>query len=190
MRKIFGLYESELNQWLSRALDRVEAVIDVGANDGYFTFGCAAAMKRRGRAVKVISCEPNPKHVAQLRLACERAGYTKDEVTVLQNRVGHFKSSEIVTLDDILVNHPADEVRAIKIDVEGAELEVLAGAKKVLNQNTLLLIEVHQVDFLNVIASEMLPAVGYLDLIQQKPLPFLGYEERDRANWWLVSRLG
>jgi hypothetical protein len=42
LRKIFGLYEHELNDWLEQALRWVSRVVDVGANDGYFTFGSAA----------------------------------------------------------------------------------------------------------------------------------------------------
>jgi hypothetical protein len=42
MRKAFGVYEHELNSWLEQVLRRVTRVLDIGANDGYFTFGCAA----------------------------------------------------------------------------------------------------------------------------------------------------
>ena len=38
-RKAFGLYEHENNRWVDTALRRVSRVLDVGANDGYFTFG-------------------------------------------------------------------------------------------------------------------------------------------------------
>src|SRR2546422_1910601 len=46
IRKIFGIYEHELNGWLETTLLHVNRVVDVGANDGYFTFGCAAAFMR------------------------------------------------------------------------------------------------------------------------------------------------
>ena len=49
LRKILGVYEHELNPWLEQALRRVTRVLDVGANDGYFTFGCAAAFQRLGK---------------------------------------------------------------------------------------------------------------------------------------------
>src|SRR5574341_1224429 len=63
LRKAFGLYEHELNAWLEVALGRVRRVIDVGANDGYFTFGCAAALGRRGVAADIIAFEPQDQHV-------------------------------------------------------------------------------------------------------------------------------
>ena len=34
LRKVFGLYERELNGWLTAALPRVTRLIDGGANDG------------------------------------------------------------------------------------------------------------------------------------------------------------
>jgi hypothetical protein len=46
LRKIFGLYEHELNDWLTCVLQRLDTVLVVGANDCYFTFGCAAAFRR------------------------------------------------------------------------------------------------------------------------------------------------
>ena len=64
MRKILGLYEWELNAWLVQALHRVTRVLDVGANDGYFTFGCAAAFRRLGNAGEIIAFEPQARHVA------------------------------------------------------------------------------------------------------------------------------
>src|SRR5437588_5339980 len=67
LRKIFGLYEHELNPWLNRSLPRVRRVIDVGANDGYFTFGCAAAFRRLGKTAEIIAFEPQQEHVNTLR---------------------------------------------------------------------------------------------------------------------------
>src|SRR5690348_8664504 len=58
MRKIFGIYEYELNSWLQQVLPCVARVLDVGANDGYFTFGCAAAFRRLGKAGEIIAFEP------------------------------------------------------------------------------------------------------------------------------------
>lgn len=40
-RKILGVYEHMLNPWLRRVLPSVQVVWDIGANDGYFTYGCA-----------------------------------------------------------------------------------------------------------------------------------------------------
>ena len=58
MRKMFEIYERELNSWLEQVLRRVTRVLDVGANDGYFTFGCAAAFGRLGKTGEIIAFEP------------------------------------------------------------------------------------------------------------------------------------
>ena len=62
VRKILGLYERELNMWLELALQKVTRVLDVGANDGYFTFGCAAVFRRLGKAGEIIAFEPQARH--------------------------------------------------------------------------------------------------------------------------------
>jgi hypothetical protein len=67
LRKVFGLYEHELNAWLETALWRVNRVLDVGANDGHFTFGCASAFRRLGKPGEIIAFEPQARHVAALR---------------------------------------------------------------------------------------------------------------------------
>src|SRR5882724_2353046 len=67
LRKIFGLYEHELNPWLEQALRRVNRVVDVGANDGYFTFGCASAFRRLRKRGAILAFEPDPGHVGLLR---------------------------------------------------------------------------------------------------------------------------
>src|SRR5258705_7609037 len=67
LRKLAGLYEHELNGWLDRALEHVSTVLDVGANDGYFTFGCAAAFHRRGARGRIIAFEAQEQHVVELK---------------------------------------------------------------------------------------------------------------------------
>ena len=67
LRKILGVYEHELNPWLEQALRRVTRVLDVGANDGYFTFGCAAAFQRLGKAGEIVAFEPQDQHILKLR---------------------------------------------------------------------------------------------------------------------------
>jgi hypothetical protein len=69
MRKVFGAYEHELTGWLERALPRIDVIVDVGANDGYFTFGCAKALQRSGKEIRVIAIEASESHVKRLEEA-------------------------------------------------------------------------------------------------------------------------
>jgi len=77
----------------------------------------------------------------------------------------------------------------IKIDVEGAELEVLMGAGSWLNSSNYFLIEVHQLQFLEEITRLFAANTLTLDRVDQRPLPVIGGEHRQAENWWLVSRL-
>lgn len=66
-RKILGLYEHELNDWLEAALRRGSRVVDVGANHGYFTFGCAAAFRHLGKPGEIMAFEPQERHFQTLQ---------------------------------------------------------------------------------------------------------------------------
>lgn len=185
LRKALGIYEHELNGWLERALDRVTRVIDVGANDGYFTFGCAAALRRRGRHPRIIAFEPDPARVASLRRTAALAPPL--DLTIVPSRVGRRATPDTTTLDIL-----AGEDRSatlIKIDVEGAELDVIDGAGSWLQPSNLFVIEVHREALLAALVARFREHGLPLERIDQQPLPLIGRELRDPANWWLTSSL-
>ncbi|MEX2273798.1 MAG: FkbM family methyltransferase [Vicinamibacterales bacterium] len=187
LRKMLGLYERELNGWLTAALPRVTRLIDVGANDGYFAYGCAAAMRRSGRRGEIICFEPQPQHQAELRRGFDAfadAGHTACIVPAL---VGEHETPGMTTLDALRVADRDNTL--IKIDVEGAELAVLAGATSWLRPSNLFLIEVHQHAYLEQLNRVFRSHGLALCQIDQRPLPILGREERDTDNRWLVSQL-
>ena len=189
LRKVLGLYEAELNAWVTKALKRTDLVLDVGANDGYFTFGAVSGMRRAGHAPRVVAFEPLVEHVAQLETAKKRQKLTDEWVTVIPKMVGNRQDDRFTTLDAL---RPAygDSVRPlIKIDVEGAELDVLDGAAAWITPRTMLLIEVHQHDYIERIRTMLAGRTAPLELVEQKALPLLGREMRDVDNWWLVSKL-
>ena len=188
LRKVFGLYESELNPGVAEALKRTDLVLDVGANDGYFTFGCAAAMKRRGKAVRIISFEPLSNHVRQLEIARSQAGFTISEIEIVPKLVGRKAGPDMVMLDMFAENLSNARAPLIKIDVEGAEIDVLDGASRWLSPRVMLVIEVHKAEYLDEIPRRLAASVGPLDRVDQIALPLLGREQRDAANWWLLSR--
>src|SRR6185503_4007864 len=72
LRKVLGLYEHELNGWLAAVLPKVGAVIDIGANEGYFTLGCAAAFRRLKKQGEVLAYEPETVGFERLRLGLQR----------------------------------------------------------------------------------------------------------------------
>jgi FkbM family methyltransferase len=134
--------------------------IDVGANIGFFSVRLARWV---GPAGQVIAVEPEARNVDSLRRRVARTGLS-DVVTCVQaaaaDRAGerrlavnpghpgdHHLSSEgepvvAITLDDLVANDPR-RVTLIKIDVQGAESMVLAGAHNVIKtQRPALFIEV------------------------------------------------
>jgi FkbM family methyltransferase len=128
-------------------------VIDVGANIGFFTMQFAAWVSDGG---KVIAVEPEAVNYARLRHAIAEAGLT-DVVKTLQAAVAevagegflevdpghpgnHKLGAEgvpvaVTTIDDIVAARGLPEVSLIKVDVQGAEARVLAGARRTLERS-------------------------------------------------------
>src|SRR5205823_377262 len=79
----------------------------------------------------------------------------------------------------------------IKIDVEGAELDVIAGAQSWLGDDSnLFVIEVHKTEYLDQLQRAFVSHGQKLIQVSQRPLPWLGRELREETNCWLVSDLG
>lgn len=125
-------------------------VIDVGANVGSSTLALA---EWTGPGGHVIALEPEPRNAAELRRVIARAGRA-GTVTVLEaaasdkpgrlnlavnadNPADHRLADsglgvEAVTLDALAERHAVRPVSVLKIDVQGAEPLVLAGAARLL----------------------------------------------------------
>jgi FkbM family methyltransferase len=163
-------HENEIMEYFTP--NEGDTVIDVGAHIGLYTL---IAAKRVGSSGKVIAIEPDPDNFKILRKnillnqlsnveALECAVYSTREKlklflpeveqgrtifnTVMQDRAGrsnNFLEVEANTLDNILNENNVQRVDYLKIDVEGAELEVLKGAVDTLssNKDLTLLVEVH-----------------------------------------------
>jgi hypothetical protein len=162
-------------------------VIDVGANDGYFTFGCAAALTRRGAGAEIVAFEPQAQHVTALRAAAARQPHRGVHLEIVQAMVGREVGAAMTTLDAITARDRDNTL--IKIDVEGAELDVIAGAGSWLRPSNLFVIEVHRRPFLAQLKDGFAARGLTLQQIDQQPLPLLGRDVRDADNWWLVSDL-
>jgi hypothetical protein len=187
LRKALGLYEHELNAWLDAALMRVTRVLDVGANDGYFTFGCAAAFRRQHRAGEIVAFEPQTQHVVPLRAAAALQAPAGVRIDIRQTLVGATTGDGITTLDAVSAEDRRNTL--IKVDVEGAEADVVRGAASWLDRSNLFVIEVHRRELIDQLRDAFASRGLELELIAQRPLPLLGREVRDADNWWLVSRL-
>jgi FkbM family methyltransferase len=141
-----------------------DVVVDIGAHMGRYTI---ISSKRVGTNGKVICMEADPNNFETLNHSIELNNLTN---VISFNCITYSKEMDIVdvntynrmhvnTLDYLLHQNGINAVNWMKIDVEGAELEVLKGATNILSKSKdiALLIEVHGqdnyrpvVEFLNV----------------------------------------
>ncbi|HEY8686949.1 MAG TPA: FkbM family methyltransferase [Chloroflexota bacterium] len=136
-------------------------VVDVGANIGMFSIWQA----RRGALV--IAYEPHPRAFANLltnleangvesRVKCVNAAVGSSRRDSWLSTAGGSTSAHLsngqsgdgfvvptITLDESLATHDFEAVDLLKIDVEGAELDVIAGAGVTLERTNAVIIEVH-----------------------------------------------
>ncbi len=129
-------------------------VIDVGANKGIYSFWLARAV---GPSGKVLAFEPQPEMISyiQRRQQCFSLGNVATIETALSDsrgsaeltrqRVGDGSASlcearnrpgnELVTVPvSVLDDFALSDLRFIKCDVEGHELSVFAGARRLIEQ--------------------------------------------------------
>ena len=151
-----GTYETGTLHVFRKILRRGDVVIDIGANIGLMSLYAA---KLVGKAGEIMSFEPMMEeydvllknihlnrfehvHAHNIALGAKNERkwiYAHPEIN--RGSSSLVKSSggiavtevEIATLDDFLFLHPKkNNIRLVKIDVEGWELEVLKGAKSLL----------------------------------------------------------
>jgi FkbM family methyltransferase len=157
---IYGSYEPEVAALLDRLLGPGKVFFDVGANAGYF------ALRARDHGAEVHAFEPSPDARALLGASlardCRRITANPEAVSRESRRIMTFyvagpgntgmsslerrteRSIDVTTiaLDDY-VERTGARPDVIKIDVEGHQLAVLAGASRLLSSGrTDLVVEI------------------------------------------------
>jgi FkbM family methyltransferase len=177
---LLGATEPLVQQVLTRHLRPGSVFYDIGANVGFFTLVGARLVGPRGA---VWAFEPNPETIPVLRRNIALNGFR--HVTVIESALGARVGRATLVSDDPLTAHlgatgvPVDvttldamleQLRPpdlVKIDVEGAEAEVLAGMRKTLDEFAPVVIcEVHQNASQS--CARLLEAVGY-DVTELEP---------------------
>jgi FkbM family methyltransferase len=147
-----GSYEHQKGKIFQTMVPTGSVVYDIGANVGYYTLIAAFLVKSSGQ---VFAFEPVPRNYRFLEqhLALNHLS----NVTVVKSAVssvpgeryfdpapgpsmGHLAEAgslkvRCATLDDFVFKEANPAPHVIKIDVEGAEADVLAGASEVLRRN-------------------------------------------------------
>lgn len=157
---ITGTYEAFETEIIKKQVKKGDAVLDIGANTGYYTLIFAKIVGDDG---KVFAFEPDPNNFALLKKNVEINNY-KNVVVVqkaVSNKAGKInlylcesnkgdhriydshdgrKSIEIeaVKLDDFLKNENID---FIKMDIQGAEGGVLEGMSNLLDKDVKIVTE-------------------------------------------------
>ncbi len=144
-----GSYEISMQRRFAAELRDGQVVYDVGANVGFYSLLAARCVGHTGR---VFAFEPVPENLAYLRrhLALNSLTQVSVEPVAVSNSAGltrftvgkntctgHFDADgalevRTVALDDFVVGAGNPPPQAMKIDVEGAEVRVLQGARRVL----------------------------------------------------------
>jgi precorrin-6B methylase 2 len=138
---VLGLWERECYPYLALALKRAHWMIDVGAGKGEL---CMVFM-RQPRRIAVIAIEPNAADVVELRENLTLNSLNERDLDIVERTVSPAAQPQSIALDDVAVDR---SVRGfLKIDVDGAEMDVLRSGEKLLSPGTAdLLIETHSLE--------------------------------------------
>lgn len=153
-----GIYEMPVQETLSQYLKPGDIFYDIGANVGFFTI---VAAKLVGSSGKVYAFEPEAENVATLRhnaqinrfthvsaIAKAVSRTTGQAEFLLANYCGGHTlatvgsradardviSIDVVSIDDAIGQNEIDPPTFVKIDVEGAEIDVLYGMTQTIKE--------------------------------------------------------
>jgi FkbM family methyltransferase len=161
-------WERQILRVLQTCVEPGHTVIDVGAHVGHFTIYAAHLVGSSGR---VVAVEPAPINFDTLRKNVQRNGIeafttalqvalaategTADlfddggtagtEYSLVPNRSrGVACQTTLITLDRLVAHQRLERVDFVKIDAEGAELDILRGGKQTLRRPGIsVLVELH-----------------------------------------------
>ncbi len=154
---INGVYEEFETSIVKKEVNRGDVVIDIGANIGYYTLIFAKLVGEKG---KVFAFEPDPTNFQLLKKNVEINGFhnvileqkaLSDNSGKMmlslndKNTAGHYLNFEnqdttnsvevdILSLDEYFLNKNID-INFIKMDVEGAESNVIKGMPNILKNS-------------------------------------------------------
>ena len=186
---ILGFYELEIQEMLLKHLEAGHTFYDIGANQGYFLLLGSQLVTSTG---KVVAVEPFPENIERLNLVThhnqikngvivpkavsddvgEMTLYFAQDSHATPSLVNSNEQNQVqvmtTTLDVLVSEHGVPDF--VKIDVEGAEVAVINGAKALLqaHKNVRWLIEVHSADKLPPIESAFAQN-GYSTRIWEQP---------------------
>jgi hypothetical protein len=118
-----GLFEREIHGWLERLSSGIQTAIDIGADRGEYTL----FFLMRTKATRVLAFEPNPESLPLLQENLKLNSVVEaNRLEISTAMVGDSDGASKVRLDSLVgsIQLPC----FIKMDVDGAEAEILKGA--------------------------------------------------------------
>jgi len=167
---VLGTLKPDLQSFLSSTVKEGKIFYDVGANVGFFSLLAARLVGPNGR---VISFEPLPDNLVNLRENMKRNRFlnvkilpfalgaaNEEQIFQVSERptwgklksAGHDAPDKYLSdikvpvrrLDDLIIDGVIPPPDFVKIDVEGAEVEVIEGAQETMTRyHPTLIIELH-----------------------------------------------
>jgi FkbM family methyltransferase len=150
--------EGDVHDFIVDNLKRGDVFVDVGANIGYYTI---LASRLVGTGGRVFAVEPVPQTVKVLKFniklnelrnvtVVDKVAWNSCCKLKMKIAFGEFGCAsffhngvevdvDAIPLDEVLVNVP--KIKLIKIDVEGAEYEVLQGLRRTLTRTEYVVLE-------------------------------------------------
>lgn len=191
---ILGTWEYEMQDIFSRHLKPGNTVYDLGAHQGFLS---VFAANRVGNAGKVYSFEPFPYNFSFLKENIQVNNITnvKTFQAAVSNKAGKIKFSNsihdtantylsqsptfsdsflevnAVSLDELIESKEITPPDFIKIDVEGAEFDVLQGAQKLFSIYSPVVYPKHTTYTTRVLTSNVLIGSLIRVIKLKKPLP-------------------
>ncbi|MEE9166828.1 MAG: FkbM family methyltransferase, partial [Candidatus Neomarinimicrobiota bacterium] len=177
-----GIQEIEIAKYVKRLVEKDFTCFDIGSAYGYYTL----ALARLTRMGKVIAFEPQDELFELLELTIKRNSNLPITFELHNTRIGAESSGMTTSLDDFVVRDEDRVPDFIKIDVDGAESEILQGSRVVIQRfRPRFVIEVHSYE-LEEDCVQLLNEYGYVCRIvnQQMIWPELRPIELNR---WVIA---
>lgn len=119
LQRHWGLDERELMAVFRRLIPSCKSLVDIGANDGYYTMAFL-----QSSADRVVACEPEPS-MDRLLANAQANGYrTNKRFTAVRRFIG--EGEDYLSVTDLVKDLPRPIF--LKVDVEGGEMALLKGA--------------------------------------------------------------
>ena len=174
-RMFFGLYEMELAPYLRRLVRPGSRCFDVGAHVGYHSLMFARLSRQ-----PVVAFEPDAAAALRLR---ENLALNRFDIRLVPLAVGAADGDKTISLDRAAATHFVPDL--VKIDIEGGEVDALAGAARLLQtRRPHLIVETHGLDLERSCAAR-LGACGYAPRAI-RPRRFFAETRPALHNGWLV----